>query len=132
MKAPDERDAATEQARHRAASLDGTETSAPHESHGTAAAAVLLESRQCRSPHKSPRPHPVRCVTEPVRLSGAVNQVPRAFIRCTGDIDPDEPSTDLLGPFAARAKAEGWLYREVPTKHDPHWFDPEGTARVIH
>ena len=28
--------------------------------------------------------------------------------------------------------AEGWLYREMPTKHDPHWLDPEGTARVIH
>ena len=58
--------------------------------------------------------------------------MPRAFIRCTGDIDPTDPSTDLLGPFAARAKAEGWVYREMPTKHDPHWFNPECTARVIH
>jgi hypothetical protein len=75
------------------------------------------------------RPHPVASFTEPIRLSGAVDEVGRAFVRCTADIDPDN---DMLGPFAARAKAEGWLYREMASLHDPQLLDPEDTAEMLH
>jgi pimeloyl-ACP methyl ester carboxylesterase len=74
------------------------------------------------------RPHPAATLTEPVQLSGAVAGVRRAFVRCTRDLDPDG---DLLGPFAARARAEGWLYRELATAHDMQLLDPEGTAAVL-
>jgi pimeloyl-ACP methyl ester carboxylesterase len=74
------------------------------------------------------RPHPAATLTEPVRLSGAVTRLRRAFVRCTSGLDPD---TDLLGPFAARARAEGWLYRELATAHDLQLLDPEGTAAVL-
>ncbi len=74
------------------------------------------------------RPHPAATMTEPVRLSGAVTGLPRAFIRCTGELDPDH---DIMGPFAARAQAEGWIYREVGTAHDLQLLDPEGTAAVL-
>ena len=32
---------------------------------------------------------------------------------------------------AARARAEGWLYRELIAPHDPHLFDPTATADVL-
>ncbi|CAN5913740.1 alpha/beta hydrolase [soil metagenome] len=47
------------------------------------------------------RPHPAATQTEPIRLSGAVEGLRRAFVRCTGDLYPEN---DLLGPFAARAR----------------------------
>jgi pimeloyl-ACP methyl ester carboxylesterase len=72
------------------------------------------------------RPHPVATMIEPVHLSGTVNTLPRAFVRCTGDLDPD-----VMGPFAARARAEGWLYREIATAHDLHLIDPEGTTAIL-
>jgi hypothetical protein len=75
------------------------------------------------------RPHPVATITEPVRLSGAIDSVPRAFVRCTGPSgDGGDPNIE---PSAARAKAAGWHYRELPTPHDPQLFDPVGTARVL-
>jgi pimeloyl-ACP methyl ester carboxylesterase len=74
------------------------------------------------------RPHPVKTMTEPIRLSGAVEGLPRAFVRCTGD----EGTDNDVAPFAARAQAEGWLYREITTPHDLQLFDPEGTAAVLH
>lgn len=74
------------------------------------------------------RPHPASTMSEPIRLSGAVSGLPRAFVRCTGDLDPD---ADVLGPFAARAQAEGWPYHESSTPHDLHLFDAKGTAQII-
>jgi pimeloyl-ACP methyl ester carboxylesterase len=74
------------------------------------------------------RPHPVATITEPIRLTGAVAELSRAYVRCTGAIDPD---SDLMGPFAARAQAEGWLYRELDTPHDPMLLDPQGTAAML-
>lgn len=74
------------------------------------------------------RPHPIATLTEPLRLSGGVDRVARAFVRCTGALDPEH---DIFGPFAARAQAEGWRYRELPTPHDLQMFDPEGTAAVL-
>jgi pimeloyl-ACP methyl ester carboxylesterase len=74
------------------------------------------------------RPHPRATMTDPVRLTGAVDSVRRAFVRCTAGIDPEH---DLLGEFAARARAERWSYRESDTPHDLQLFDPEGTAAII-
>ena len=34
--------------------------------------------------------------------------------------------------MAARARAEHWRYRELAAPHDPHLFDPAGTAAVLH
>ncbi len=73
------------------------------------------------------RPHPLGTFTEPVRLSGAGDALPRAYVRCTGD-----PDDALMAHFAARAHAEGWQYRELSTYHDLQLLDPEGTAAVLH
>jgi pimeloyl-ACP methyl ester carboxylesterase len=71
------------------------------------------------------RPQAVATMTEPVRLSGGVDRVRRVYVECTGYED------SLMGPFVARAKSEGWLYRAIATEHDLHLFDPEGTADVL-
>lgn len=72
------------------------------------------------------RPQAVATMTEPVRLSGGVDRVPRAYVECTGYED------SVMGPFVSRAKSEGWLHRELATEHDLQLFDPEGTAEVLH
>lgn len=73
------------------------------------------------------RPHPVASQVEPLQLSGAVESLPRGFVRCTGE----DPDGDMTAPFAERARAEGWLYRELPTAHDLHVLDPEGTTAIL-
>jgi pimeloyl-ACP methyl ester carboxylesterase len=76
------------------------------------------------------RPQPAGTMTEPVRLSGAVERLRRAYVRCTGGEQVD--AEEYFAPFAARARAAGWPYRESATPHDLHLFDPEGTAAILH
>jgi pimeloyl-ACP methyl ester carboxylesterase len=75
------------------------------------------------------RPQPVATFTEPVRLTGAVERLPRAFVRCTSHVV--DVGGDPIAPMAARAQSEGWPYRELAAPHDPHLFDPAGTAAVL-
>ena len=76
------------------------------------------------------RDQPAATFTEPMHLTGASAHLPRAYIRCTGgqlDIGGDP-----IEPIAARARAAGWIYRELNAPHDPHLFDPAGTAAILH
>jgi len=75
------------------------------------------------------RPQPAASFTEPIRLSGAIERLPRAFVRCTSEVV--DFGGDPIAPMAARAQAEGWSYRELAAPHDPHLFDPSGTAEVL-
>ena len=76
------------------------------------------------------RDQPVATFTDPIHLTGAVDRVARAFVRCTaGDFDV---GGDPIEAIAVRARTEGWLYRELSAPHDPHLFDPAGTAAVLH
>jgi hypothetical protein len=76
------------------------------------------------------QPHPVGTMTEPIHVSGAVERLPRAFVHCTGGEHADAEAE--IAPFAARARDEGWLYRNSATPHDLHLFDPDGTAAILH
>jgi len=38
---------------------------------------------------------------------------------------------DPITPFAARVRAEGWIYRELEASHDPQLTNPAGTAAVL-
>lgn len=75
------------------------------------------------------RPQPVATFTEPVVLTGAIERLPRAFVRCTAGAFA--VSGDPIEPMAARARAEGWPYRELATPHDPHLFAPARTAALL-
>jgi pimeloyl-ACP methyl ester carboxylesterase len=74
------------------------------------------------------RPQPLGSFTEPVRLSGAVDRLPTAFIRCTGAAPPGDP----IAASAVRARARGWAYRELAVPHDPQLLAPDDTAQVLH
>ncbi len=67
--------------------------------------------------------------TERVRLTGAVERLPRAFVRCTSHVI--DVGGDPIAPMALRAQSEGWPYRKLAAPHDPHLFDPAGTAAVL-
>lgn len=70
-------------------------------------------------------PQPTATITEPVRLLGAIDQLPRAYVHCTGYED------SLADPFVERARTEGWTIRELDTEHDLQLFDPNGTVAVL-
>jgi pimeloyl-ACP methyl ester carboxylesterase len=72
-------------------------------------------------------PQPLGSLTEPVRLSGAVDAVPTAFVRCTRAAPPGDP----IAAIAQRARARGWAYRELPVPHDPQLLCPDGTAGLL-
>ncbi len=74
------------------------------------------------------RPQPLGSFTEPVRLRGAVDLLPTAFVRCTRTAPPGDP----IAAIAARARARGWAYRELPAPHDPQLLCPDRTADLLH
>jgi pimeloyl-ACP methyl ester carboxylesterase len=76
------------------------------------------------------RPQPLATFTEPIHLTGGLDRLPRAFVRCTGG--GLDVFGDPIAPLVTRAKAEGWEYRELVAPHDPHLFDPAGTVAVLH
>jgi pimeloyl-ACP methyl ester carboxylesterase len=91
-------------------------------------AGIIPEDRRARFIARL-RGQPVATFTEPVRLTGAIDGIPRAFVRCTGgDMDI---GGDPIEPMAARARAEGWPYRELAAPHDPHLFEPSATVAVL-
>jgi pimeloyl-ACP methyl ester carboxylesterase len=74
------------------------------------------------------RPQPLSSLSEPIRLSGAVDHLPAAFVRCTRAAPPGDP----IAPVAALARARGWTYRELAAPHDPQLLDTDATVRVLH
>ena len=77
------------------------------------------------------RAQPLATFAETVRISGALELLPRAFIRCTGDNLGKDLGGDPIAPFASRARRDGWPYRELLAPHDPQLTDPAGTAAVL-
>jgi len=69
--------------------------------------------------------HPIAAFHEPLRLSDAPLP-PRAYIYCQR-IDGD----DRFGPFAARARREGWSYAEIDASHNPHITAPQELCALL-
>jgi pimeloyl-ACP methyl ester carboxylesterase len=69
--------------------------------------------------------HPIAAFEEPLRLSG-VPLPPRAYVYCQRT-DPD----DRFGPFAARARREGWPYAEIDASHNPHITAPQALCALL-
>jgi pimeloyl-ACP methyl ester carboxylesterase len=72
-------------------------------------------------------PHPSRTFEQPIRLSGAAESLPRAYIYCT------RPGPgDGFRQFAERARTEaGWQYREIDASHNPHITAPDALAVLL-
>ncbi len=77
------------------------------------------------------RDQPAMTLVEPVYLTGAIDHVQRAFLRCTGNDPLDEHDVDPIEAMAARAHEQGWHYRELLAPHDPHLTHPDATARIF-
>ncbi len=85
-----------------------------------------------RSAHATRRrDQPVLTFVEPVFLTGAIDHVPRAFLRCTMTDLPDESDVDPIEAMVARAQDGFWHYREVPAPHDPHLSHPAIVVRAL-
>ncbi|TQN43799.1 alpha/beta hydrolase family protein [Blastococcus colisei] len=68
--------------------------------------------------------HPWKTYTDRLRLTGAVDDVPAAFVECT----------DWMRVFAAqadRARAKGWPVHELRTGHEAMVTAPEELAAVL-
>lgn len=71
--------------------------------------------------------HPVKCFTQKLHLTGAVEKLPRTYIYCTRPAPSDN-----FRQFTARAKTEkGWQYLEIDASHNPHVTNPGTLARML-
>jgi pimeloyl-ACP methyl ester carboxylesterase len=71
-------------------------------------------------------PHPMRCFDTPVQLANGDTKLPRAYIYALR-----RPAADTFGPFAARARSEGWPYHEIDASHSPHVTAPQALADLL-
>jgi pimeloyl-ACP methyl ester carboxylesterase len=77
------------------------------------------------TPRRGPQPH--KTFSEPVRLTGAVDRLPRVYVKCT-QVNPG----DVFEQFAARARSEaGWQYEEIDATHSPNITAPEALAEIL-
>jgi pimeloyl-ACP methyl ester carboxylesterase len=87
---------------------------------------VLGVSEEADLQWLSPRltPHPWLTYTEPLRLTGAGESVPAAFIECTDWMR-------VFEPHAARAASRGWPVFQVATGHEAMVTAPKELADVL-
>jgi pimeloyl-ACP methyl ester carboxylesterase len=70
---------------------------------------------------------PFKTYQEPVRLTNAAAMaLPRTYIYCTMG-----SWTSIFAPFARKAQAEGWRYRELATGHAAPVLEPQKLADLL-
>jgi pimeloyl-ACP methyl ester carboxylesterase len=70
---------------------------------------------------------PLKTLQQPIRLTGAVERLPRTYIYALRA----RPG-DLFRPFAERARADaGWQYLEIDASHNPHITAPDALAAML-
>ena len=90
-----------------------------------ASADATPEDTAWLAPRRGPQPH--LTFKEPIKLTGAVEKLPRVYIYCLR-INPG----DVFGQFAARARTEpGWQYEEIDATHSPNVTAPEKLAEIL-
>jgi len=70
------------------------------------------------------RPHPLAAFEQPIRLSGTPHSIPTTYVKCAASDIPLDSSVE-------RARAGGWVMREIDTHHDAQIADPDGLARLL-
>ncbi|MGY1858163.1 alpha/beta hydrolase [Modestobacter sp. SYSU DS0290] len=70
-------------------------------------------------------PHPWKTYTDPLRLSGAADAVPAAFIECVSWMRVFRSQAD-------RARERGWPVHELETGHEAMVTAPKALADVLH
>ena len=69
---------------------------------------------------------PLKTFAQPINLTGAVDRLPKSYIKCTR-IGPE----DVFQDFAQRARDEGWNYFEIDSSHSPHVTAPQALATIL-
>lgn len=69
-------------------------------------------------------PHPWKTYTDPLRLTGAVDTVPAAFVECVSWMR-------VFRAHANRARARGWPVHELETGHEAMVTAPKALADVL-
>ncbi|MDH2412553.1 alpha/beta fold hydrolase [Nocardioides sp. CER19] len=69
-------------------------------------------------------PHPWKTYTDPLRLSGAVDRVPAAFIECVDWMRVFQSQAD-------RARAKGWPVTDLATGHEAMVTAPKELAEAL-
>ncbi|OMQ15602.1 alpha/beta hydrolase [Modestobacter sp. VKM Ac-2676] len=69
--------------------------------------------------------HPWKTYTDPLRLSGAADRVPAAFIECVSWMRVFQSQAD-------RARERGWPVHELETGHEAMVTAPKALADVLH
>jgi len=73
------------------------------------------------------RHQPARCFTQPLRLSGAVELLPRTYIHCTR-----KEGHDVFRQFADRARRDpAWRFHALDASHSPNVTAPEALAALL-
>ncbi len=73
-------------------------------------------------------PQPAKTGEQPIRLTGAVERLPRTYIYCL-----QARPGDVFRQFAERAQTEpGWRYLEIDASHNPHITAPDTLATMLH
>lgn len=71
--------------------------------------------------------HPLPCFDQALRLTGAVERMPRSYVDCR----PDGVEGWVFERFAQRARQEGWDYRRLPVGHDAQVIAPDELASLL-
>ena len=70
---------------------------------------------------------PLKTFTQPIRLTGAVEKLPRTYIYCRR-----ARADDAFRQFAERARREpGWTLHEIDASHSPNVTAPEALAALL-
>ena len=71
----------------------------------------------------------IRCFEQALDAPvGAADRLPRTYI---ASVKQGYPAKVVFDPFAARARAEGWSYYELPVGHDGQAEKPEALSRLL-
>lgn len=71
-------------------------------------------------------PLALKAFQDPVKLTGAVDKLPRSYIYCTRS----RPG-DVFRQFRERAKKEGWQCFDIEASHSPNVTAPDALAEIL-
>lgn len=76
-------------------------------------------------------PQPLKTLTDPIVLKhqAAAAKIPATYILTVEK--GKKPEDDDFYPAAERARARGWPVWQMEADHNPEWFQPEATARLL-
>ena len=89
------------------------------------AAAFLVNEKDRAWVDRLSNPQPIGTFLEKIKLTGARDQLPRAYVRATG-----YPNVAFDAAYA-RAKAEGWRTYEVDCGHDIMINEPDRLTEIL-